>query len=177
MVLDIIPGGSHPVHGQSFDPAIHQTHGDVPYGIRVVGHDFPDRAVGILYQGLRGDFRLFPHDQLFEGVSGAGTFFPGNDVDGMGLELKGFPIGNFPLEDLANLPQAEVSQGVLFMHDDGDAVISDGKFLQALFLLHQFPGGSPQIGGALLSGIDPCTGPTALDVDASLGVLTHILFG
>jgi len=47
-------------------------------------------------------------------------------MDGVGLEVELAPIINVPLEDLPDLVDGKVVQGILFIDDNGDAVIGDG---------------------------------------------------
>ena len=100
VVADILPGGGDAIYIQSLDPIVHQTHGNIAHGIRVVGHNLPHRAVGILHQGGGGDL-LFFHDQTFEGVPGAGTLFPADEVDGVRRQAQVGPVFDSPQENEA----------------------------------------------------------------------------
>jgi hypothetical protein len=63
------------------------------------------------------------------------------------------------------------------MDNDGDAVVGDGYFQEIFFLGHKFPGGGPQVGGALPGGKDSGAGTAALNVDECPGVMAHVLLG
>ena len=152
---------------------VHQPGGDVAQRIGVAGDNLPHRAVGILDQRRGGDFVL-THDQVLEGFPGAGAFFPGDQVDGMGRQSQGTPVFHGPAEDLANLRQADGGQGIGGVDDDRNTVISDGNFDQFLFFAQQLPGRGPQIGGAMGGGIDTGTGTAPLNINAGLGMTVHI---
>ena len=132
MGFNVFPGGQDAVDGQGLDPLIHQPGGDVAQRIGVAGDNLPHRAVGILDQRRGGDF-LLAHDQVLEGLPGAGAFFPGNQVDVMGRQSQGTPVFHGPAEDLPNLRQADRGQGIAGVDDDRNAVISDGNLYEFLF--------------------------------------------
>ena len=173
MVFDVVPGGEDPVDGQGLDPVIHQAGGDVAHGVGVAGDNLPHRAVGVLDQGGGGDF-LLAHDQVFEGLPGAGALFPGDQVDGMGRQLQDAPVGHGPAEDLPDLRQGDGGQGIAGVDDHRDAVKGDGDLHQFFFRSQQLPGRGPQVGGPLGGGIDAGAGAAALHIDADPGVPVHV---